>query len=154
MKNAILFGVLILSLAFVSTVSAGGYGPAGCGLGSLAFEGKTDMVSQVLASTTNGTAGNQTFGISSGTSNCDASGLVVAEKEIESFVAKNYDSLTKEMAAGSGEHLGTLAGMMGYSAEGLGSYTKANYGKIFKSESTTPVEMLVSLKAGMAKHNS
>ena len=42
----------------------------GCGLGSMAFEGNDGLISQVSAATTNGTSGNQTFGITSGTSNC------------------------------------------------------------------------------------
>src|SRR5690348_10000976 len=46
-----------------------GYGVAGCGFGSMLF-GKQPGFIQVLAATTNGTFGSQTFGISTGTSNC------------------------------------------------------------------------------------
>ncbi|HYG66757.1 MAG TPA: DUF3015 family protein, partial [Anaeromyxobacteraceae bacterium] len=47
----------------------GRYGAAGCGLGSMAF-GNTPGAVQILASTTNGLFGTQTFGITTGTSNC------------------------------------------------------------------------------------
>jgi hypothetical protein len=43
----------------------------GCGLGTIVFEGQNGLVSQTFAVTTNGTFGNQTFGITSGTSNCE-----------------------------------------------------------------------------------
>ena len=42
----------------------------GWGLGSQIFDGQSGVAPQVLAVTTNGTLGNQTFGISSGTSGC------------------------------------------------------------------------------------
>jgi hypothetical protein len=42
----------------------------GCGLGTIIFEGQKGIAPQVLAVTTNGTSGNQTFGITSGTLGC------------------------------------------------------------------------------------
>src|SRR5690348_11977029 len=60
---------------------AGWYGMAGCGLGSLVFGPNDAPVAQVLAATTNGTFASQTFGISSGTSNCFSGGVLRAERE-------------------------------------------------------------------------
>ncbi len=48
---------------------SGTYGTAGCGLGSMAFGNQKGAI-QILAATTNGLFGTQTFGITSGTSNC------------------------------------------------------------------------------------
>jgi len=48
-------------------VSGQGYGMAGCGIGSIVFADKPGMI-QIIAATLNGTAGSQTFGITSGTS--------------------------------------------------------------------------------------
>ncbi|HKB84382.1 MAG TPA: DUF3015 family protein, partial [Burkholderiales bacterium] len=45
-----------------------------CGWGSKLFDGQKGAAPQVLAVTTNGTFGNQTFGISSGTSGCTQDG--------------------------------------------------------------------------------
>ena len=42
---------------------------AGCGLGSMIIQENTKVM-QLLAATTNGSFGSQTFGISTGTSNC------------------------------------------------------------------------------------
>lgn len=91
---------LAASLLFLPvSVLAAGYGPAGCGLGSMVIGSKPGM-EQVFAATTNGTSGSQTFGITSGTSNCGDHGLVNLSKEREVFAQENYTSLVKEMAQG------------------------------------------------------
>ena len=148
-----LFFALVGSLFISSSALAAGYGEGGCGLGSLIF-GDTPGFVQAFAATTNGTLANQAFGITSGTSNCDASGIVLAQKEQEIFVQQNFDSLTKEMAVGEGEGLYTLAGMLGCpadSASEFGSYTQRNYETIFASNNTTPDEVLATVKAGISK---
>lgn len=153
MKKMIVLGAVVLSMGVTSSAFAGGYGAAGCGVGNLIFQGKKDKVSQVLAATTNGTLFNQTLGISFGTLNCDATGLVVASKEADTYAAKNYDSLAKEMAAGSGEHLDTLAGLLGYDKVELGAYSRTHYGEIFATNGTTSTEMLSSLVKGMGSNS-
>lgn len=140
------------SIFFSSSAFAAGYGDAGCGLGSMML-GDTPGATQIFAATTNGSTWTNAFGISSGTSNCDASGIVLAEKEQEIFVAANFSSLAKEMAAGEGEQLITLAGLLGCPPDKgtqLGSFTQRNYEAILPSGNTTPVEMLRTVKEGMA----
>jgi hypothetical protein len=83
----------------------GKYGTAGCGLGSLAF-GATPGPVQILASTTNNIFGTQTFGISSGTSNCAPSASAVGTLH---FVEANREALAKDISRGAGESIGTLA---------------------------------------------
>jgi len=148
MKKLILMGTLVLSLvSFSGSSFAAGYGDAGCGLGSLAFGNQLGGI-QVLASTTNGTFGTQTFGITTGTSNCNPAGLV-------KFAKDNYSTLVKEMAMGEGENLDTLASLYGCSqnfhAE-FGSLVQENFSNIVKDNSTTSQEMLSSLKSEMAGH--
>jgi len=63
MKKIIFKAVLLAStLPIASAIAAPNN--VGCGLGSTIFEGESGLVKQVLAVTTNGTSGNQTFGIS------------------------------------------------------------------------------------------
>src|SRR5258706_15841849 len=88
-------GMMLLSPSAFSA----GYGDAGCGLGSLLFGTQPGPI-QALASTTNNSTYNQAFGISSGTSNCDAKGMDTATLEQEWFVASNFSSLAKDMASG------------------------------------------------------
>ena len=47
-----------------------------CGWGSKLMAGQSGVVPQVAAVTTNGTFGNQTFGITTGTSGCTQDGTV------------------------------------------------------------------------------
>jgi hypothetical protein len=82
-----------------------GYGLAGCGLGSIVFGPKPGMI-QVIAATINGTAGSQTFGISSGTSNCDMPEMGMAAA---SFIEVNREVVAKDAARGEGESLDNLA---------------------------------------------
>lgn len=140
-----LVGTLLLS----SPAFAAGYGTAGCGLGSLVFGDQKGLV-QVLAATTNGTSWSQAFGISSGTSNCDAQAWASLEKDDVMFAHANFESLTKEMAVGEGEHVVTLAGMLGCPAAQFGEYAQGHYGEIFASDATTPSEMLSAVKGGIA----
>ncbi len=154
MKKLIMTGALVLSLvSFSGSAFAAGFGDAGCGLGSIVFGNQQGGV-QVLASTTNGT-GIQTFGITTGTSNCNPAGLVKLEMEREEFAEKNYPTLVKEMAMGEGENLETLASLYGCSQDShadFGSLVQENFSNIVKSDSTTSQEMLSSLNSEMSGH--
>ncbi|MCX5790873.1 MAG: DUF3015 family protein, partial [Elusimicrobia bacterium] len=74
----------LLVAGFSAGAMAAGYGSAGCGLGSLAFQGNDQT--QILAATTNGTFGSQTFGLTFGTSNCSNKGRVKLGMQRESFI--------------------------------------------------------------------
>jgi len=155
MKKFLLVGMMFLAVAgFSSSAFAAGYGDAGCGLGSMAFGNEPGAV-QILAATTNGTSGSQTFGITTGTSNCSPEGLVKLDKEREVFAQKNYSSLVKEMAVGEGENLETLAGLYGCSPDTnneFGTLVQNNFGSIVKSDSTSSNEMLTQLEGQLASH--
>ena len=69
--------ILTAALTLLAVPAAFAGNTAGCGLGSIIFEGQSGVVMNVLAATFNGTSGNQTFGMTSGTSNCDASDTVM-----------------------------------------------------------------------------
>lgn len=83
-----------------------GYGPAGCGLGSILFDPGSGFT-QVLAATTNTSFGTQTFGITSGTSNCSASGR--GASAARAFVEANRPVLARDIARGRGETISSLA---------------------------------------------
>ena len=86
------------------------YGDAGCGLGSILF-GDSQGLGQAFAATTNSTFYSQTFGITSGTSNCIdvAPGYATAR----SFSETNRVALSKEIARGRGESVATLSTLGG-----------------------------------------
>lgn len=118
----------VLSVLVVSAAShAAKIGPAGCGLGNLIFADQ----SQVLAATTNGT-GIQTFGITSGTSNCVDSSRTA---QLENFVEVNKVALANDVSRGQGETLKGLAVILGcVNQNGLNSHLKSEYQNIFKSQ--------------------
>jgi hypothetical protein len=110
------------------------YGMAGCGLGSLAFK-EDKVVEQVLAGTTNGTFYTQTFGISSGTSNCTDDGVVSARRQVPMFIEANQIALANDIARGEGETLAHLSSVLGCNDDArFGSTLQKNYNKIFSTE--------------------
>lgn len=96
-----LFCALMLS-AITFTASAA-HGPAGCGLGAVIFEGKSGLALNVLAATTNGIFGNQTFAMSTGTLGCEDAKS--ARVSAVSFVENNMVALSSDIARGEGESL-------------------------------------------------
>lgn len=111
----------------VDQVSGQGYGMAGCGLGSIVFGQKPGMI-QILAGTTNGLSGNQTFGISSGTLNCGESGK---SAKAEQFVDVNKVALENDMARGQGETLTALAQVLECKNQDFSATMKSNYKQSF-----------------------
>jgi hypothetical protein len=110
---------------------AGRYGTAGCGLGSMAFGSQPGGV-QILASTTNGLFGTQTFGITSGTSNC---GPALWASGTRNFVEANREALAKDVARGEGEAIGALTQINACAdSRAVGAALQKSFGTIFPSE--------------------
>jgi hypothetical protein len=132
----------------------------GCGLGKLAwsdYSRQRSIAPQVMMATTNGTFGSQTFGITSGTSGCTNDGTIMSEHKASIFAAANYESLSQEMARGGGEHLASLAELMGVPEESRPEfYTIAQnrYANLVESGDTTPAAMIQTLQTGMESQPS
>ncbi len=118
---------------------SGTYGTAGCGLGSMAFGNQKGFI-QVLAATTNGLFGTQTFGITSGTSNCgEAAAGVTGTK---TFIEGNREALAKDAARGSGETIDTLSALAGCKdAKAVGAHLQSRFTTLFPGQSA-PVEQV------------
>lgn len=130
----------------------------GCGLGKLAWSEtahQKNIGPQVMMATTNGTFGSQTFGISSGTSGCTNDGVVFAEQKVNVFAAINFENLSQEMAQGRGEHLASLATLMGVPVEHQAEFfamTQDKYTTLIQSGEAAPVAMIKALNVVMAGH--
>ena len=133
-----------LGLFFTSASAlADGYGPAGCGLGSMIFEPDSGFT-QVFAATTNGLFGNQTFGITSGTSNCAGGGGTASNTK--SFVQTNRATLAKDIARGNGETIVSLTHLAGcQDPAAVGAALQKNFGSIFPNASVSDVEVSESV---------
>ncbi len=125
------------------------YGAAGCGLGSIVFGNKPGFM-QVFAATTNGTLGSQTFGITSGTSNCNSSapGGMAARQ----FIETNRQAFAKDVSRGSGETIASLATLGGCSdSRAVGVTLQKSFTAIFPNASASDTDVsaaaVASLKA-------
>ena len=113
---------------------AGQYGAAGCGLGSLVFGNQPGGV-QILAATTNGTFGSQTFGITTGTSNCGPGMFAMGTKN---FVEANREVVAKDISRGTGEAIGALAVINACTDSAkVGAALQKNFSSIFPTENVT-----------------
>jgi len=156
MKLSIKSAVLFLTVSSISSVSFAGPG-SGCGLGQTVFEGQSGLVPNILAATTNGTSGNQTFGLTSGTSGCDAESVVKNDTQREIFVAANFDNLSQEMAQGQGDHLSSLAAIMKVELKDQAAFyslAQDNFGNIFSSETVDANQLIASLDSAMLQDAS
>lgn len=137
----------------VFAAGAWGDGP-GCGLGQMVFTSQPKAIAhQVLGATTNGTFGAQTFGISTGTSGCTNNGQIVKNEQVNVFASINFENLSQEMAQGQGEHLASLATLLGISAEdqpAFFSLAQERYAALITAGEQAPVAMLTALQGAMA----
>ena len=119
-----------------------------CGWGAKLFDGQSGIAPQVLAVTTNGTSGNQTFGITTGTSGCTQDGVVRSTWKTAMFIDGNKDRLARDMSIGNGETLDSLAHLIGVREEDRAVFVRvmqANVSVIFPSGSSTD-DSVVALK--------
>jgi len=140
---------LLISLATVATLSSGLFATVnsqtGCGLGAMIIKDDSTAIMLALQTTTNSTLWNQTFGITSGTSGCKKTRLVLNERAAE-FVASNMDTLAKEIAMGQGESIDTLAELLNIKdKESFASTLQANYNKIYSHKDVKMNEVLDSV---------
>ncbi len=157
MKKTLIAVLLITPMAAGMSTAMAARDNVGCGFGSSLFDGKSDIASQVLAVTTNGTSGNQTFGISSGTLGCEEGGVVKASAAINMFAGNNLDVLSRDMSVGQGESLESLASLMKIKSEDKSAFftaARVNYGKIFSADDITAGKMLDNLYTVMAEQEA
>ena len=121
---------------------SGVYGTAGCGLGSLAFGSQPGGV-QILAATTNSLFGTQTFGITTGTSNCGPGMFAMGTKN---FVEANREALAKDISRGTGESIGAIAVINACSdSSKVGPALQKDFAAIFPSESASSDEVTAAI---------
>jgi len=146
MKKILLASAVFGTALFLSAPSQA-VDSTGCGLGSMAWRGQSGIVPQILAVTTNGTFGNQTFGITSGTSGCDPNGRVTGgtQKMVFAFVQDNMEQIAMDVAAGKGETLETLAGIMNVDADVLAERTHMQFAAIFPNDNVDAVDVTLKL---------
>ena len=161
MKKVIMLGVIGMFVAMQGGFALAAGNPdtgPGCGLGKLAWQNyphQKVIGIQTMEATTNGLMGNQTFGISSGTSGCTNDGKFWAQEKVNVFAALNFENLAQDMAQGHGEHIASLATLMGIPADQQPAFfamTQEKYASLVTTGETSPVAMVKALNEAVATH--
>lgn len=137
-----------------TSLAAWGDGP-GCGLGKVVFEKEPkSILLQHLGSTLN--VPSQPFAISTGVSGCTNNGKIVKEEQTTIFASLNFENLSQEMAQGHGEHLASLAKLMGVPSERQPEFfflAQDRYLSLMQAGDVSPKAMLTALDAAMARQS-
>lgn len=148
---AVLFvsGVAHAKKGLLAEASGQGYASAGCGFGSILMGQDGN---QILAATTNGSSGSQTFGISTGTLNCQQDAIFKSGKEVPAFIEVNKVALANDAARGQGETLAGLASLMNCDVKAMSSTMKKNYNKIFVETNMQPAAIEANINQVVASN--
>lgn len=140
--------LLIAAATTILTTASFAGANTGCGLGNEVIKNQDSVVMQVFAATTNGTSGNQTFGITSGTSGCAKPAKFVSNDRANEFVAGNMDLLALDISNGQGEALSTLATLLNISnPDTFASILQANFDNIYTSSSVNSADVIDNIIA-------
>jgi len=124
--------LLVLATTALLSTSAFANQNTGCGLGSDMVKNQDTVLLQLVATFLNGTSGNQTFGITSGTSGCEKPASLVANDKAINFMENNMDTLALDISNGQGESIETLASLLDIKdTKAFGAMLQANFDKIY-----------------------
>lgn len=142
----------ILMASVLATASASSFAvvPGGdsCGWGNMLFEGQSGLPIHVIASVTNGTSGNNTFGMTSGTNGCSASGTLTYGGKSMVNLGAIMDEFSEDVARGDGEALTAVAVSMGVDNSDRAHFKTVlhnNFDTLFPSDTVTAEDVLASM---------
>jgi hypothetical protein len=144
----------LIAGALLMGASTLAFAQPGCGVGAMIWKGQSGIAPHVLAATTNGTLGNQTFGMTTGTLGCQTNASV---QSMAMYMDSNIDKVARDMSRGSGENLDTMAVLLGIDEADRDSFRKIlqdNFASIFPSSETTSDEAVDAIVALMEQNES
>ncbi len=153
MKKIIGSAILMVASSTAMAVAPGG---PNCGWGNMLFEGGSGLPHHIVASTTNGTSGNATFGMTSGTNGCAVDGKLTYKGRDMLQVSAIMDEFSEDVARGYGDALNAVAVMIGVNHSDRALFSEVlheNFAVIFPSENVTAEEVMNSVNSAM-KANS
>ncbi|WP_344795121.1 DUF3015 domain-containing protein [Litoribacillus peritrichatus] len=137
MKRSLLAAGLLAASFSASAVVPGG---DSCGWGNMLFEGQSGLPMHVVASTTNGTSGNASFGMTSGTNGCSANGTLTYGGQPMIDLSSIMDEFSEDVARGHGDALRTVAVALNIEAQDRATFDAVmheNFAVIFPNENVT-----------------
>ncbi|PXX93592.1 hypothetical protein DIT71_02000 [Marinobacter vulgaris] len=144
----------LIAGALLMGASTLAFAQPGCGVGAMIWKGQSGIAPHVLAATTNGTFGNQTFGMTTGTLGCQTNQSV---QSMAMYMESNIDKVARDMSRGSGENLETVAVLLGVDEADRDSFRKVlqdNFATIFPSSDTTSGEAVDAIVALLEQNES
>lgn len=153
MKRVLIALPLLLTSTMSFAVAPGG---PNCGWGNLLLEGSSGTASHVIAATTNGTYGNATFGMTSGTNGCNTSGRLTYSGQQLAAIPGFMEAVAQDMAKGEGEALDALA--LSYEIQDqadravFAQAMQQNFEKVFNQENISSEVFLNNIEIVMQDH--
>jgi len=147
MKKLVTAAALLVASSAAFAEAPGG---PNCGWGNMLFHGDSGMGPHFGASTTNGTSGNATFGMTSGTNGCSTDGKITYGGK--AMLNTMLDEFSSDVAVGQGDALTAVAVAYGVAKEdraAFASLVHTNFSTLFPSENVTADEVAVSLETLM-----
>lgn len=144
----------LIAGAILLGASSMAFAQPGCGVGAMIWKGQSGIAPHVLAATTNGTFGNQTFGMSTGTLGCDTNEAV---QSMAMYMDSNIDKIARDMSRGEGENLDTLAVLLNVEQKDRAEFRKLlqdNFATVFPSSDTTSDEAVSAIVTLLESHQS
>ncbi|OHY81510.1 DUF3015 domain-containing protein [Marinobacter sp. AC-23] len=144
----------LIAGAILLGASSMAFAQPGCGVGAMIWKGQSGIAPHVLAATTNGTFGNQTFGMTTGTLGCQTNESV---QSMAMYMDSNIDKVARDMSRGNGENLETLAVLLGVDEADRTNFRQVlqnNFAVIFPKSDTTSGEAVDAIVALLEKNES
>lgn len=135
-------------MALSSTSFAEAPGGPGCGWGNLLMKGQSGLPSHLIASFTNGTSGNATFGMTTGTNGCSTSGALTYNGNSMVNLSSVMDEFSNDVARGHGDALTTVAVALNVSSEDRAHFASVmhdNFTTLFPSADVTAENVMESV---------
>lgn len=142
----------LIAGAILLGASTMAFAQPGCGVGAMIWKGQSGIAPHVLAATTNGSFGNQTFGMTTGTLGCQTNEAV---QSMAMYMNGNIDNVARDMSRGNGENLDTLAVVLGVDKADRGAFRQLlqdNFATIFPTTDTTSDQAVSAIVALMEKN--
>ncbi len=139
-------GIVALA-ALPSLAFAEAPGGPNCGWGNMLFKGNAGLGPHLGASLTNGTSGNATFGMSSGTNGCSPNGTLTYGGI--SLLAQVMDEFSEDVARGEGDALNAVALTLGIEVKDRATFAllaRDNFSTLFPNESVSAEDVMASIQ--------
>ncbi|MDF1817228.1 MAG: DUF3015 domain-containing protein [Immundisolibacteraceae bacterium] len=152
------YGKKILGVVALAALPSLGFAEAAggpdCGWGNMLFKGSSGLGPHLGATLTNGTTGNATFGMTSGTNGCSVDGTLTYGGT--SLLAQVMDEFAEDVAMGNGDALDAVALTLGIEAEDRPTFARVaheNFNVLFPDENVTAEALMASINKMMQQHS-